>query len=85
MGKIKVLMVAGDMHVGGIENQLMHLLRNADKNIFQIDFTSTKKDAFYRQEIESLGGQFIQLSLRSSYPFIHMHHDTFILLANNEP
>lgn len=59
MGKIKVLMVAGDMHVGGIENQLMHLLRNADKNIFQIDFTSTKKDAFYRQEIESLGGQFI--------------------------
>lgn len=59
MGRIKVLMVAGDMHVGGIENQLMHLLRNADKNIFQIDFTSTKKDAFYRQEIESLGGQFI--------------------------
>lgn len=59
MGKIKVLMVAGDMHVGGIENQLMHLFRNADKNIFQIDFTSTKKDAFYRQEIESLGGQFI--------------------------
>lgn len=59
MGKIKVLMVAGDMHIGGIENQLMHLLRNADKNIFQIDFTSSKKDAFYRQEIESLGGKFI--------------------------
>ena len=59
MGKIKVLMVAGDMHVGGIENQLMHLVRNADKSIFQIDFTSSKKDAFYRQEIESLGGKFI--------------------------
>lgn len=59
MSKIKVLMVAGDMHVGGIENQLMHLARNADKDMFRIDFTSTKADAFYRQEIESLGGKFI--------------------------
>ena len=59
MKKIKVLMVAGDMHVGGIENQLMHLARNADKNKFQIDFTSTKRDAFFREEIEALGGTFI--------------------------
>lgn len=59
MEKIKVLMVAGDMHVGGIENQLMHLLRNADKEKFQIDFTSTKVDAFYREEIENLGGKFL--------------------------
>ena len=29
---IKILMVAGDMHVGGIENQLMHLVRNIDKD-----------------------------------------------------
>ena len=59
MSKIKVLIIAGDMHVGGIENQLMHLARNADKEKFQIDFTSTMTDAFYRQEIESLGGEFI--------------------------
>ena len=55
MKKIKVLMVAGDMHVGGIENQLMHLARNADKNKFQIDFTSTKRDTCFRKEIETLG------------------------------
>lgn len=55
----KVLIVAGSMHVGGIENQLMHLLRNADKDIFQIDFTSDMPDAFYRDEIESLGGKFL--------------------------
>lgn len=59
MKKLKILMVAGSMHVGGIENQLMHLARNADKNKFQIDFTSTMKNAFYRDEIESLGGKFI--------------------------
>lgn len=59
MEKIKVLMVAGDMHVGGIENQLMHLARNANKEKFQIDFTSTMPDAFYREEIEQLGGKFL--------------------------
>lgn len=58
-GRIKVLMVAGSMHIGGLENQLMHLLRNADRGKFQIDFTSTMEDAFYRREIESLGGGFI--------------------------
>lgn len=54
-----MLMVAGSMDVGGIENQLMHLIRNADKEKFQIDFTSTLSDAFYREEIERLGGRFI--------------------------
>ena len=62
MDKIKILMVAGSMNVGGIENQLMHLARNADKSKFQIDFTSTMKDAFYREEIEALGGKFILIS-----------------------
>ncbi|MEE0913006.1 MAG: glycosyltransferase [Ruminococcus sp.] len=65
MKKIKVLMVAGSMHVGGIENQLMHLLRNADKDKFQIDFTSDKPDAFYREEIEQLGGKFILIEKMS--------------------
>lgn len=59
MKKIKVLMVAGAMDVGGIESQLMHLARNADKEKFQIDFTSTMPDALHRKEIEALGGNFI--------------------------
>lgn len=59
MEKIKVLIITGTMDVGGIENQLMHLLRNADKERFQIDFTSTIPDAYYRREIETLGGRYI--------------------------
>lgn len=59
MKKLKVLMVAGSMHVGGLENQLMHLVRNVDKERFQVDFTSDKPDAFYRDEIEALGGRFL--------------------------
>lgn len=72
MKKLKVLMVAGDMHVGGIENQLMHLARNADRSQFQIDFTSTRPDAFYREEIESLGGRFLlipHMSLRRPWVY----------------
>ena len=61
MEKIKVLIITGKMDVGGIENQMMHLLRNADRDKFQIDFTSTIPDGFYRDEIESLGGSYIQI------------------------
>lgn len=35
------------MDIGGIENQLMHLLRQADKDKFQIDFTTTIDHPFY--------------------------------------
>lgn len=65
MRKIKVLIVAGSMDLGGIENQLMHLLRNADKEKFQIDFTSTMQNAYYRSEIEALGGNYIVIPAMS--------------------
>ena len=72
MKKNKVLLIAGNMHVGGIENQLMHLLRNADKDKFQIDFTSTMPEAYYRSEIEALGGGFLlipHMSHRNPLPY----------------
>lgn len=72
MKKIKALIVAGDMHVGGIENQLMHLLRNADKEKFQIDFTSKMPGAYYQSEIEALGGKYIlipPMSHRNPLPY----------------
>lgn len=61
MEKIRILIVAGAMDVGGIENQLMHLLRNADKHKFQIDFTTTMDHPFYQDEIEMLGGRCIRI------------------------
>ncbi|MBE5958652.1 MAG: glycosyltransferase family 1 protein [Lachnospiraceae bacterium] len=62
---MKVLMVAGSMHVGGLENQLMHFIRNVNRDEVQVDFTSDKPDAFYRDEIKELGGNFIILSNKS--------------------
>lgn len=68
----KVLIVTGTMNFGGIENQLMHLLRKADKEKFQIDFTSTMPDAYYRNEIEALGGKFYvipKMSKKNPIPY----------------
>ncbi len=61
MEKIKVLVVTATMNAGGLENQLMHLLRNADKELFQIDFSSKVEDSYYRKEIEALGAKYYVL------------------------
>lgn len=61
MKPIKVLIITGTMNVGGIENQLMHLLRQANKGRFQIDFTTTVNHPFYEDEILALGGACIHI------------------------
>ena len=61
MKKIKVLIVTATMNAGGLENQLMHLLRNADKETYQIDFSSKVENSYYRKEIESLGAKYYVL------------------------
>lgn len=80
MKKIKVLIVAGVMNVGGIENQLMHLLRNADKNKFQIDFTTTVDHPFYEEEIISLGAKTIKLLPTNGIHFVRYCKSLFHVL-----
>lgn len=70
MEKVRVLIVAGAMNVGGIENQLMHLLRNADKEKFQIDFTTTAEHPFYQDEIEALGAKCIHIPATGGRHFL---------------
>ena len=70
MMPIKVLIVAGAMNVGGIENQLMHLLRQADKTKFQIDFTTTVDHPFYQAEMESLGARCIRIPATERIHFL---------------
>ena len=70
MRPIKVLIITGAMDVGGIENQLMHLLRNADKSRFQIDFTTTMSHPFYQDEIEALGGKCIRIPATEGWHFL---------------
>ena len=83
MDKIRVLIVSGNMDVGGIENQLMHLLRNADKNKFQIDFTTNMEHPFYEEEILSLGGKCIHICNTEGKHFFRYCKELYSVLKGN--
>lgn len=82
--KIKVLIVAGRMDVGGIENQLMHLLRNTDQTQFQIDFTTTDEHPFYEDEIIALGSHCIRLPETDGRRFFHYCKALYRVIRNGE-
>ena len=83
MKKIRVLIVSGNMDVGGIENQLMHLLRNADKEKFQIDFTTNMEHPFYEEEILSLGGRCIRICNTEGKHFFKYCKELYNVLHGN--
>ena len=48
----------------------MHLLRQADKNQFQIDFTTTEDHPFYKDEMLALGAQCIRIPKTEGLHFL---------------
>ena len=82
--KIRVLILAGTMNVGGIENQLMHLLRQADKSRFQIDFTTTADHPFYRDEIKALGAKCIRIPATDGWRFLRYCRAIFRVMRDGE-
>ena len=84
MDKIKVLIIAGAMNVGGIENQLMHLLRQADKDQFQIDFTTTENHPFYQDEMLSLGARCIQIPKTEGIHFLRYCRALYRIMREGE-
>lgn len=77
-------MIAGKMNVGGIENQLMHLLRKSDKVKFQIDFTTTDHHPFYQDEIEDLGSKCIHIQSANGIHFIRYCREIYSILRSGE-
>lgn len=82
--RIRVLILTGAMNVGGIENQLMHLLRQADKEQFQIDFTTTADHPFYEDEILSLGGNCIHIPGTDGKHFLKYCKAIYRVMKNGE-
>ncbi|MEG4806453.1 glycosyltransferase family 1 protein [Microcoleus sp. F8-D3] len=57
---IRILHVVGGMNRGGIETWLMHVLRNIDRDRFQMDFVvHTEKPCPYDDEVRDLGSKII--------------------------
>lgn len=81
---IKVLIIAGTMQVGGIENQLMHLLRQANRDKFHIDFTTTAELPFYAEEIRSLGGACLHIPATEGKHFFRYCKALFRIMRDEQ-
>jgi glycosyltransferase involved in cell wall biosynthesis len=58
--RVRVLHVLGGLNRGGIETWLMHILRNIDRNKFQMDFlVHSRSPCAYDEEARSLGARVI--------------------------
>ena len=63
---IRVLHVINWFDQGGIENFIMNVYRNIDRNKVQFDFALTEnKKGFFEEEIESLGGRYFYFDSNS--------------------
>lgn len=57
---IRILQVIGGINRGGIETWLIHVLRNIDRDCFQIDFlVNTTQPCAYDEEVRALGSKII--------------------------
>lgn len=65
MQPIRILQIVPNMHSAGIENWLMNIYRNIDRDKVQFDFLVHYEKRFdFDDEIESLGGRIYRMSLR---------------------
>lgn len=65
MKPIRVLQIVPNMQQGGLENFIMNIYRNIDRQKVQFDFlVHYQKRQFFDNEIEKLGGKIYRFSLR---------------------
>lgn len=66
-GPIRILQVVPNMQQGGLENFIMNLYRNIDREKVQFDFLVhyTRKE-YFDEEIENLGGKIYRFNLREN-------------------
>ena len=61
----KILIATGWLDVSGIETFIMNIIRNIDRNLFQIDFLlNQEKDSRYSREARVLGSKFYYIPQR---------------------
>ena len=70
MEKINVLEVIGSMNMGGAETLLMNILRNIDREKYQLFFLCYDNQKYdYEDELNHLGGKIIKISKPTSNIF----------------
>lgn len=65
----RIVHIVGSMAPGGIENFIMNIYRNVDREKLQFDFIiNVKKEVSYDEEIESMGGKVHYVTRKSKNP-----------------
>lgn len=67
---VRVLHIVGAMYPGGMENFILNLYKNVDRNELQFDIAvHSRKENDYSELIESMGGRIYDLPRMSRHPF----------------
>lgn len=82
---IRILQITATMGMGGIENFLMNIYRNVDRNKIQFDFVvNDGPEEYFEKEIKELGGNIYKLSsLRKGGHFRYKKQLRELLKKNN--
>ena len=77
----RILIIIGQMDVGGAESFIMKMYRAIDRERYQFDFIIAK-DGFYSEEIKKLGGKIYYTTVKSKNLFKSMKQITQIVKDN---
>lgn len=77
----RILIIIGQMDVGGAESFIMKMYRCIDRSKFQFDFVIAK-DGFYCDEIRKLGGKIFYTTIKSKNLFASMKQIKQIVKEN---
>lgn len=81
---IRILHIVSNMQQGGIENFIMNIYRNIDRNKIQFDFLVHYKKRFYfDDEIEKMGGKIYRLSFMEDKNIFKYIHQLNIFFKNH--
>lgn len=83
--EIRVLQIVPNMQQGGIENFIMNVLRNIDRNRYKFDFlVHYSGDFFFDKEIENYGCKIYKLSVRNDKNYKKYFKELKLFFKNNQ-
>lgn len=81
---VKVAQMLYMLSMGGVENFLMNMYRNIDREKYQFDFIlQVDEEGYFEKEIESLGGKIYRIPRFEKHPIKHIKELKKILKNGN--
>lgn len=82
---IRILQVVNGMNMGGIENYIINILRNIDRNQYKVDFLyATDKECYFDREINKYGCSIFRITGRNKNLFRHLKDLSSFFYTHNE-